>query len=82
VIDGRSAHQLERKIMLISTYFKENSNSARAEVLRNEVEKYYYIDFYDTAGNKLKTKELPGKSLDYVEDVAHSWALNIEVLLG
>jgi hypothetical protein len=76
VIDGRSAHQLERKIMLISTYFKENSNSARAEVLRNEVEKYYYIDFYDTAG------ELPGKSLDYVEDVAHSWALNIEVLLG
>ena len=68
--------------MLISTYFKENSSSARAEVFRDEVQKHYYIDFYDLTGNKFKTEKFPGKSLHYVEDAAENWTLNIGVLLG
>lgn len=68
--------------MIISTYFKENANSARAEVIRNQAGEYYYIDFYDAGGNKFKTEAFVGKSLHYVEDAAENWSLNIGVLNG
>ena len=68
--------------MLISTYFKENSNAARAEVSKNQPGEYYYIDFYDAGGNKFKTEAFPGKSIHYVEDAAENWALNIKALNG
>lgn len=68
--------------MLISTYFKENASAARAEVSRNQAGEYYYIDFYDVGGNKVKTEAFPGKSIHYVEDAAENWALNIKALNG
>jgi hypothetical protein len=68
--------------MLISTYFKENAQSARAEVLRNEAGEYYYIDYYDAGGNKFYTETFPGKSVYYVEDAAENWAQNLKVLQG
>lgn len=45
--------------MLISTYFKENANAARAEVLKNEAGGYYYIDYYDAGGNRFYTEAFP-----------------------
>jgi hypothetical protein len=68
--------------MLISTYFKEDANSARAEVLKNEAGGYYYIDYYDIGGNKFFTEAFPDKSIHYVEDAAENWALGIKVLKG
>lgn len=68
--------------MLISTYFKENAQSARAEVLKNEAGAYYYIDYFDAGGNKFYTEAFPGKSVHYVEDAAENWASNIKVLNG
>lgn len=68
--------------MLISTYFKENAQAARAEVLRNEAGQYYYIDYYDAGGNKFYTETFPGKSLHFVEDAAENWSNNMKVLNG
>lgn len=68
--------------MLISTHFKENAQSARAEVLKNEAGDYYFIDYYDAGGNKFYTEAFPGKSIHYVEDAAENWALNVKVLNG
>jgi hypothetical protein len=68
--------------MLISTHFKENAQSARAEVMRNEAGKYYYIDYYDAGGNKFYTEAFPGKSVHYAEDTAENWAANVKVLHG
>lgn len=68
--------------MLISTYFKENAQSARAEVMRNEAGQYYYIDYYDAGGTKFYTETFPDKSLHYVEDAAENWSLNVKVLHG
>lgn len=68
--------------MLISTYFKENANAARAEVLKNDAGEYYYIDYYDASGSKFYTETFPGKSLHFVEDAAENWASNIKVLNG
>jgi hypothetical protein len=68
--------------MLISTYFKENAHSARAEVMRNTAGDYYYIDYYDQGGNKFYTETFPGKSIHYVEDAAENWSINVKVLHG
>ncbi len=68
--------------MLISTYFKENANAARAEVMKNEAGDYYYIDYYDAGGNKVFTETFPGKSIHFVEDAAENWALGVKVLKG
>lgn len=68
--------------MLISTYFKENANAARAEVLKNEAGNYYYIDYYDAGGNRFYTEAFPDKSVHYVEDAAENWASNIKILKG
>jgi hypothetical protein len=68
--------------MLISTYFKENANSARAEVMRNEAGEYYYIDYYDAGGNKFHTETFPGKSQVYAENAAENWTNGIKVLNG
>lgn len=68
--------------MLISTYFKENANAARAEVMKNEAGNYYYIDYYDAGGNKVFTEAYPGKSLQIVEDAAENWTLGVKVLKG
>ena len=68
--------------MLISTYFKEHAQSARAEVLKNEAGNYHYIDYYDAGGNKFYTETFPGKSVHFVEDAAENWATNIKVLKG
>lgn len=68
--------------MLISTYFKENANAARAEVLKNEAGGYYYIDYYDAGGNKVFTETFPDKSIRFVEDAAENWAVGIKVLKG
>ncbi len=68
--------------MLISTYFKENANAARAEVLKNEAGGYYYIDYYDAGGNRFYTEAFPDKSVHYVEDAAENWATNVKVLKG
>lgn len=68
--------------MLISTYFKENTQAARAEVMRNEAGQYYYIDYYDAGGNKFYTETFPEKSLHFVEDVAENWSNNMKVLNG
>lgn len=68
--------------MLISTFFKENAHSARAEVMKNEAGGYYYIDFYDAGGNKFFTETFPGKSVHYVEDAADNWTRDIKVLRG
>jgi len=68
--------------MLISTYFKENAQAARAEVMRNEQGEYYYIDYYDVSGSKFYTETFPGKALRFVEDAAENWASNIKVLNG
>jgi hypothetical protein len=68
--------------LLISTYFKENANAARAEVLKNEAGSYYYIDYYDAGGNKVFTEAFPDKSIQYVEDAAENWAVGIKVLKG
>lgn len=68
--------------MLISTYFKENTQAARAEVMRNEAGQYYYIDYYDAGGNKFYTETFPEKSLHFVEDAAENWSNNMKVLNG
>jgi hypothetical protein len=68
--------------LLISTYFKENANAARAEVLKNEAGGYYYIDYYDAGGNRFYTEAFPDKSVHYVEDAAENWATNVKVLKG
>jgi hypothetical protein len=68
--------------MLISTYFKENANAARAEVMKNEAGNYYYIDYYDAGGNKVFTEAHPGKALHFVEDAAENWTLGVKVLKG
>ncbi len=68
--------------MLISTHFKENAQSARAEVLKNEAGGYYYIDYYDAGGHKFYTEAFPNKSIHFVEDAAENWALNVKVLNG
>jgi hypothetical protein len=68
--------------MLISTHFKENANSARAEVMRNKAGEYFYIDYYDAGGNKFHTETFPGKSLIYAENAAENWTLGIKVLNG
>lgn len=69
--------------MLISTYFKENAGqTSRAEVCKNEAGNYYYIDFYDFSGEKVRTEAFVGRSLQYVEDAAENWTLGIKVLLG
>lgn len=68
--------------ILISTFFKENAQSARAEVMRNDAGDYYYIDYYDSAGNKFYTETFPGKSIHFVEDAAENWASNVKVLHG
>lgn len=68
--------------MLISTYFKESSNTIRAEVMRNDAGAYYYIDFYDASGNKFHTEAFPGKSIHFVEDAAVNWTQGIKVLHG
>ena len=68
--------------MLISTFFKENADSARAEVLRNEAGGYYCIDYFDAGGNKFFTEAFPNKSVHYVEDAAENWARNVKVLKG
>ncbi len=68
--------------MLISTFFKENANAARAEVMKNEAGGYHYIDYYDPGGNKVFTEAFPDKSIRFVEDAAENWALGIKVLRG
>lgn len=68
--------------MLISTYFKENTQSARAEVMKNVAGDYYYIEYYDAGGNKFYTEAFPDKSLYYVESAAENWTLGIKVLNG
>lgn len=68
--------------MLITTFFKENANAARAEVLKNEAGNYYYIDYYDPGGNKIFTEAFPGQSIHFVEDAAENWTLGIKPLRG
>lgn len=68
--------------MLISTFFKENANAARAEVLKNDAGGYYYIDYYDPGGNKVFTEAFPDKNIQFVEDAAENWANGIKTLRG
>jgi len=68
--------------MLISTYFKENAQSARAEVLINPDGGYYYAQFYDNAGNMFKREAYLGKTREQVEAIAEDWAQGYNVLNG
>lgn len=65
---------------VISTYFSENTQGARAEVIRDS--EYYKIRYYDMNGNVLMTEHHEGKSLHWVESAAENWALGIKNLNG
>lgn len=67
--------------MLIKTFFKENSNKARAEVICDDAGQYS-VEYYDLAGHKITTEQFPGKSIYYAEDAAENWAAGIKVLNG
>lgn len=67
---------------LISIYYKEENNSrARAEVIREDREKYS-IHYYHANGDLFKTESFDGKSVNYVENLAENWASNIQNLNG
>lgn len=66
---------------LISTFFKESTSSARAEVMQS-ADGMLYIDYYDVGGNKFMKEDFPMRSIHYVEDAAENWALGIKVLNG
>lgn len=68
---------------LISIYYKEENNSrARAEVIREDRDGKYSIHYYHANGDLFKTESFDGKSINYVENLAENWALNIQNLNG
>mgnify|MGYP000170653464 CR=1 FL=1 len=66
----------------VSTFFKENTESARADVRKNDGGNYYFIDYYDQAGTKFYTQAHNGKTLGEVKSIAEDGALNSKVLFG
>jgi hypothetical protein len=64
---------------LISTYYKEDTNSrARAEVI--EENETFVVQYYNANGNLFRTERFVDKPLRYAEDAAENWALNIKLL--
>ena len=66
--------------MLISTYFKEDTSGARAEV--HDTPDGYMIEYYDMNGNFMKSETHHGKSLHWAESAAENWAMGIKNLNG
>jgi len=67
-------------MMIVSTYFKEDSSGPRAEVHKDG--SGYAIHYYDASGERLKTESHAGKSVHWVESAAENWALGIKTLNG
>lgn len=65
---------------IISTYYSDKEQGARAEVVKDT--NCYSIKYYDPMGNLFFTEEFTGKSVYYVEDAAENWALGIKQLNG
>jgi hypothetical protein len=64
---------------VVSTFYKEGTSGPRAEVVEDNG---YSINYYDAAGNLLKTENHSGHSLRWAEDAAENWALGIKNLNG
>lgn len=66
--------------MLISTFFKEDTSGARAEVYKSQ--DGYEIQYYDMNGNFMMSETHHDKSVYWVEDAAQNWARGIKNLNG
>jgi hypothetical protein len=66
--------------MLISTFFKEDTNGARAEV--HKTQSGYEIQYYDMNGDFMMSEEHHGKSLPWAESAAENWTQGIKNLNG
>ena len=68
---------------LLSTYFKEGVDlGARAEVHQNDNRNGYLIRYFDHNGHHMMDEEFAGNTLEFVENAAEDWVLNVKVLNG
>jgi hypothetical protein len=66
---------------IISTFYKESLDGARAEVVNNDGT--YGIEYYN--GNDVKpfkVETFPHNSLHYAESAAENWVMGIKTLNG
>ena len=70
----------EGTVTVISTYYSDEQQGARAEVVKQPDS--YQIKYYDPMGDLFFTEDFAGKSVHYVEDAAENWALGIKQLNG
>jgi hypothetical protein len=66
---------------VISTFYKESSSDARADIVLNDGT--YSIEYYNGSGVKpFKVETFPNNSLFYVESAAENWVMGIKTLNG
>lgn len=66
---------------IISTFYKESSDGARADVVQNDG--VYGIEYYNGSDVRpFKVETFPNNSLFYVESAAENWVMGIKVLNG
>ena len=66
--------------MLLTTFYKENSSTMRAEVHQSSTG--YSIQFYGPNGVLIKEQSYADKSIHYVQEAAENWLSGVKNLNG
>jgi len=62
----------------LSTYWSDVEAGKYCEIHIDLKEEYFYIKYFDDAGNMFYSEDHKGKSLRWAEDAAENWALGIK----